>query len=236
MRRTSPSDVLRRLRALEDREQAKFDLRFFRTGPGDYGEGDLFLGIRVPQVRKLAREFSSLSLKGIEQLLASKWHEARLLALVIMVSQYKRADERVREAIFRAYLRNTHRINSWDLVDVSARDIVGEHLATSNRSLLTRLARSKSLWERRIAMVATHQFIRHGDLTETFRIAKILLRDEHDLIHKAAGWMLREAGKIDRAAEEAFLEKHGKQMPRTMLRYAIELFPEKLRRRFLART
>jgi len=143
MRSADPSDVLRRLRALEDREQAQFDLRFFRTGPGEYGEGDLFLGIRVPQVRKLAREFASLPLKGIEQLLASKWHEARLLALVIMVNQYKRAGKSARESIFRAYLRNTHRINNWDLVDVSARDIVGEHLVKSNRSLLTRLARSK---------------------------------------------------------------------------------------------
>ena len=234
MRSANPSDVLRRLRALEDRQQAQIYLWFFRTGPGDYGEGDHFLGIRVPVVRKLAREFATLPLKGIERLLSSKWHEARLLALIVMVHRYERGDDAAREAIFRAYLRNTHRINNWDLVDVSARDIVGAHLVKANRSLLTRMARSKSLWERRIAIIATHQFIRHGNLKDTFRIARILLRDEHDLIHKAAGWMLREAGKIDRAAEEAFLEKHTARMPRTMLRYAIELFPEKLRRRFLS--
>ena len=233
MRNVSPSDVIRRLRSLENREQARFNQRFFRTGPGEYGEGDLFLGLRVPQIRKLAREYSSLSLKGLETLLASKWHEARLLALVIMVDQYRRGDERLRDAIFRAYLRNTSRINSWDLVDASARDIVGAHLENSNRSLLTKLARSKLLWERRIAMIATHHFIRRGDLKDTLRIARMLLRDEHDLIHKAAGWMLREAAKMNRAAVETFLEEHATRMPRTMLRYAIERFPAKLRRRLM---
>ena len=235
MRSASQSDVLRRLRALENREQAKHHLRFFRTGPGQYGEGDQFLGLRVPQIRTLAKEFAALPLKELEKLLASKWHEARLLALVIMVDQYERADERVRDAIFRAYIRNTHRINNWDLVDASARDIVGAHLEKGSRALLTRFARSKSLWERRIAMIATHHFIRRGDVRVTFRIAKLLLRDKHDLIHKAAGWMLREAGKIDRAAEEKFLEAHAADMPRTMLRYAIERFPAAERAGYLAR-
>jgi 3-methyladenine DNA glycosylase AlkD len=172
----------------------------------------------------------------LKQLLASEWHEARLLALVIMVDQYERGDARVREALFRLYLRSTSHINSWDLVDVSARDIVGAHLEKKSRSLLTRLTRSKLIWERRIAIIATHHYITHGDLDDTFRIARLLLHDKHDLIHKAVGWMLREAGKRDRAAEEAFLHKHAADMPRTMLRYAIERFPPRLRRRFLAKS
>ncbi len=230
------SDALHRLESLENGEQARFNQRFFRTGPGEYGEGDRFLGIRVPRIRNFAREFRSLPLTDVERLLASKWHEARLLALVIMVDQYERGDDQARAKIFRAYLRNTKRINNWDLVDVSAARIVGAQLMTKDRSLLTRLARSKSLWERRIAIIATQHFIRNGEIDDTFRIAALLLTDKHDLIHKATGWMLREAGKHDRAAEEAFLAKHCATMPRTMLRYAIELFPPQLRRRFLTNT
>lgn len=228
-----PSDALRRLEELRDAAQAQVHQRFFRTGPGDYGEGDRFLGIRVPATRKLAREFRSLSLPAIEKLLASKWHEARLLALIVLTHQFERGDDAARGAIYRLYLRNTKRINNWDLVDVSAPRIVGPYLEKRDRSVLTRLARSKSLWERRIAILATQHFIRKGELEDTFRIAEILIDDEHDLIHKAAGWMLREAGKRDRKAEEAFLAKHYATMPRTMLRYAIELFPPALRRRFL---
>ena len=208
-------------------------LRFFRTGPGEYGEGDEFLGLKVPQIRKLAREFRALPLKEVEGLLKSKWHEARLLALVILVDQFERADERMRDAIFRLYLRSTKFINNWDLVDASAPHIVGAHI--KDRSLLTKLARSKSLWERRIAIVATQHFIRNHDLKDTFRLAKNLLDDKHDLIHKATGWMLREAGKRDRDALVAFLEEHATRMPRTMLRYAIEKFPPALRRRLMAK-
>ncbi len=215
---------------MRDPERAKLLLRFFRTGPGDYGEGDRFLGLRVPQMRAVASQFASMPLEGLEKMLASKWHEARMLALVIMTKQYERGDDAARDAIFRLYLANTHRINNWDLVDVSAPKIVGAHVAGRGGALLTRLAKSKSLWERRIAILAG---ARAG---ETFRIAKLLLHDAHDLIHKAVGWMLREAGKRDRAALESFLDEHAATMPRTMLRYAIEKFsPEERRRYLLAR-
>jgi 3-methyladenine DNA glycosylase AlkD len=225
--------ALRALRALGNPEMARVALRFFRTGPGEYGEGDRFIGIRVPAVRKLAREFRTLSLEDLQALLDSPLHEARLLALVVMIDQYERGDEASREATFRMYLDNTARINNWDLVDVSAPRIVGAHLREGSRAVLTRLAKSKSLWERRIAMLATHMFIRGGDTADAFRIARLLLRDEHDLIHKAAGWMLREAGKRDRAALERFLDEHAAVMPRTMLRYAIERFAPAERRRYL---
>ncbi len=179
----------------------------------------------------LAKKFRALPLSEIEALLKSKWHEARLLALVILVDQFERADEKMRERIFRLYLRMTKYISNWDLVDASAPKIVGAHI--KDRSLLTKLARSKSLWERRIAIVATQHFIRNGDLKDTFRIAKMLLDDKHDLIHKATGWMLREAGKRDREMLIEFLEEHAARMPRTMLRYAIEKFPPKMRKNFM---
>ena len=233
-RKKRASDPVAALLALRNPEQARFALRFFRTSPGEYGEGDHFLGLRVPQIRKLTSQFASLPLAAIRKLLASKWHEARLLALVIMNRQYDRGDDATREAIFRLYLDSTDRINNWDLVDVSAPNVVGAHLRDRSRKLLDKLARSKSLWERRIAVVATQHFIRRGDVADTFRIAKILLRDEHDLIHKATGWMLREAGKKDRDALVAFLGEHAATMPRTMLRYAIEKFSPAERARFMS--
>ncbi len=189
------ADAVRALRALANPERARFAQHFFRTGPGEYGEGDKFLGLRVPQVRKIARHFRSLALSEIETLLASPWHEVRLLALILMTWQYERGDERVRESIYRSYLAHTDRINSWDLVDVSAPHIVGAHLQNRSRSVLTRLARSKSLWERRIAILSTFHFMRNGEVAETLRIAEILRRDEHDLIRKAVRWMLNEVKK-----------------------------------------
>ncbi|MGZ8829021.1 MAG: DNA alkylation repair protein [Thermoanaerobaculia bacterium] len=225
----------RRLRELADPRRAKTSRWFFKTGPGHYGEGDRFLGLTVPQLRLIAREFRALPLAGLTRLLQSPWHEERLLALIIAMERYTRGDWQERDALFRFYLDNLEWVNNWDLVDVSAPAIVGTHLQDAKRSLLVRLARSKSLWERRVAIVATQHFIRNGDLADTFRIAKMLLRDEQDLIHKATGWMLREAGKKDRAALEKFLNEHAAKMPRTMLRYAIEKFPPALRRRFLAR-
>jgi 3-methyladenine DNA glycosylase AlkD len=230
----SPRGIERRLRALGDPERARHSLRFFRTGPGEYGEGDRFLGLTVPQLRAIAREVKDSSLETLEQLLQSPWHEVRLLALLVLVDQHRRGSGAVREAIHRLYLRNTHRVNNWDLVDCSAAQIVGAHLREGDRSLLARLARSASLWERRIAMIATADFIRRDDYGDALRIAEMLLGDTHDLIHKAAGWMLREVGKRDRAAEEAFLRQYASRMPRTMLRYAIERFPERLRRQYLA--
>jgi len=209
-------------------------LRFFKTAPGEYGGGDRFLGIRVPNLRRVAREFRSLSLKDVEELLASKWHEERLLALVILVNQYARASDAEREAIYRLYLASTQHINNWDLVDVSAAQIVGAYLLDRDRRVLYRLAKSRSVWERRIAIIATAWFIRADQFDDTFAIVERLLGDKHDLIHKAAGWMLREIGKRDREAEERFLRKYAPRMPRTMLRYAIERFPKALRQRYLA--
>src|SRR6185369_12512908 len=194
--------------------------RFFKTAPGEYGAGDRFLGLRVPQVRTIAARHQDLSLRDLSALLASPWHEERLLALFILTHQYARGDARRRQAIFDLYMRRTAKVNNWDLVDCSAGQIVGAHVYPRGRSRLTRLARSKLLWERRIAIMATFYSIRRGEFEDTFQIARLLLDDPHDLIHKAVGWMLREVGKQDRAAEEAFLRRHASRMPRTMLRYA----------------
>jgi len=228
------SAVRRRLRAFADPFRAAFVARFFKTGPGDYGQGDRFLGLQVPQLRGVAREFRSLSLADIRSLLASPWHEERLLALVILVDQFERGDDAQRKAIYALYMASTDRINNWDLVDVSAPQIVGGYLERRSRAPLYRLAKSKSIWERRIAIIATQHFIRLGEFDDTFALAAALLEDRHDLIHKASGWMLREAGKRDHAGLEAFLRENVARMPRTMLRYAIERFPEALRRKYLS--
>jgi 3-methyladenine DNA glycosylase AlkD len=222
-----------RLHEIGDPEHARFVAGYFRTGPGEYGHGDRFLGIRVPALRALVREYRGVSLDAATRLLRSEWHEARLLALLLLADAYKRGDADAREAIYRLYLKNLDRVNNWDLVDLSAPGIVGVHLAEADRSVLDELARSKVLWERRIAIIATQHFIRKGDFSTTLRIAEVLVDDRHDLIHKAVGWMLREVGDRDRAAEEAFLRRHHRTMPRTMLRYAIEKFPPDLRQRYL---
>jgi len=222
------------LRAFADRERAKFSLRFFKTAPGQYGAGDRFLGIRVPDVRRVAREFRSLPFDDIRALLASKWHEERLLALVILVLRYGRASDSERQTIYDLYLASTDRINNWDLVDVSAPQIVGAHLVERERSVLYQLSRSNDVWKRMIAVLATQKFIREGELDDTFAIAALLIDDKHDLIHKAVGWMLREAGKRDRARLEEFLDEFARCMPRTMLRYAIERLPNPLRQKYLA--
>jgi 3-methyladenine DNA glycosylase AlkD len=206
--------------------------RFFKTGPGEYGEGDRFLGLRVPAVRALARR-CELGDRAVRALLASPWHEDRLLALVVMTRAYARGDEARRQAIYDLYLEQTSRINNWDLVDVSAERIVGAHLFHRSRAPLDRLARSQSVWERRIAVIATFHFLRAGEPEPTLRLAHRLLRDPHDLIHKAVGWMLREVGKRDRARLEEFLSHHAPRMPRTMLRYAIERLPAARRRAWL---
>lgn len=222
-----------RLHEIGDPEHARFVAGYFRTGPGDYGHGDRFLGIRNPALRALVREYRGVSLAAAAALLHSEWHEARLLALLLLADAYKRGDADAREAIYRLYLKNLRYVNNWDLVDLSAPNIVGAHLAAGDRSPLDELARSEVLWERRIAIIATQHLIRKGDFSATLRIAEVLVDDRHDLIHKAAGWMLREVGDRDRAAEEAFLRRHHRTMPRTMLRYAIEKFPPDLRQRYL---
>ncbi len=208
--------------------------RFFKTGPDQYGAGDKFLGIVVPDQRQVARMFYQVAtLKEIESLLRSPWHEERLTALLILVAQFKRAPESARERIYKLYLKNTKYINNWDLVDLTAPNIVGEWLMQRDRKILYRLAKSKLLWNRRIAILATFTFIRAGQFTDTIKIAEILMTDKHDLIHKAVGWMLREMGKRDVVPLEVFLDKHVSHMPRTMLRYAIEKLPEHQRKYYL---
>lgn len=221
------------LRSLADPKRAEHTLGYFKCGPGEYGEGDLFLGIRVPDVRKLAKRFADASLSGVTELLHSEYHEARLLALFILVNRYAKADDATKKTIYDLYLANTDRINNWDLVDSSAPQIVGGWLYKRERSILYTLAKSDSLWERRIAVMATFFFIRKNEFADTLAIAKLLLNDTHDLIHKAVGWMLREIGNREREAEENFLKMHYQKMPRTMLRYAIEKFPEAKRQAYL---
>ena len=222
------------LQELGDPVRATHSLRFFKTGPGEYGEGDKFLGLTVPVMRTLVRKYRALADDAALKLLASPWHEERLVALLLLVDGYKRGDERRRQKIHRAYLANARWINNWDLVDSSAEHVVGPHLDAGDISLLEQLARSKNIWERRIAIVSTFHFIKRNEFRPTLRIATILLGDSHDLIHKAVGWMLREVGKRDRKTLDAFLKKHYRQLPRTMLRYAIERHPERTRKRYLA--
>lgn len=210
--------------------------RFFKTGAGEYGEGDVFLGVVVPQTRKLARTYREMGWVEVRKLLRSPYHEARLLGLFIMVEQYKKADPAGREKIFHRYMENRKAVNNWDLVDTTAPYIVGEWLIDKGdrkRGELFRLARSESLWDRRIAMISTFAWIRKGDFEDTIRLAELLLNDSHDLMHKAVGWMLREVGKRDEPVLETFLKEHAAGMPRTMLRYAIEKFPEKKRKRYM---
>jgi len=224
------------LYALADPADAIHLQRFFKTAPGEYGAGDKFLGLRVPALRKLVRDYGQLNDADALEMLASSWHEERLLALMLLVDGYDRGDESRREQIHRAYLEHTRYINNWDLVDASAEHIVGPHLEAREIALLERLARSDDIWERRIAIISTFHFIKRNEFAPTLKIARLLLEDSHDLIHKAVGWMLREVGKRDREVEDVFLRKHYRKMPRTMLRYAIERHPETLRKRYLART
>lgn len=229
----SLQEIHTKLQLLSDPQRAQISRRFFKTGPGEYGEGDLFVGIRVPELRKLSKEYQSLDLDQAIELLRSPIHEARLLALFILVHAYLKADASLQERIYGSYLENTRFINNWDLVDASAEHIVGRHLRYASRAPLHALAGSSVLWERRIAVMSTFHYIKQGEHSETLHIAAMLLRDPEDLIHKAVGWMLREIGKRDHSTEERFLKAHYKRMPRTMLRYAVEKFSEDLRQRYL---
>jgi len=229
--------ALRRdVKAAANPEDAIHLQRFFKTGPGQYGEGDRFLGIRVPTLRALARTYRSLPASDAVTLLQSKWHEERLLGLLLLVGLYHGGTPDDKQVIYDAYLGHTRHINNWDLVDASAEHIVGPHIGLSDLTVLERLAKSPDLWERRIAMIATFHWIKQGEFAPALRIAAMLLSDRHDLIHKAVGWMLREIGKRDRDVEVAFLRQHYKAMPRTALRYAIEHFPERQRQQYLAGT
>ena len=225
--------LVRRITGLGSPEKARLLMRFFKTGPGQYGEGDMFAGLTVPEIRSMAREYRGLPLRETVELLRSPVHEARLLALILLIQEYRNGDSALKSRIYGIYLENTMHINNWDLVDASAEHIIGAHVFGKSRELLYRLAVSDLLWERRIAIIATFFFIKSGSFEDTLRIAEMLLPDREDLIHKAVGWMLREVGKRDRAAEEAFLSRHYRNMPRTMLRYAIEKFPEQLRQKYL---
>lgn len=220
---------------LSDRKKAKILSRFFKTGKGHYGEGDIFAGLMVPQSRHMALKYKSLSLANIKKLLGSKVHEERLIALLILVSAFAKASADKQQKIFKFYLSNAKFVNNWDLVDLSAPKIVGAYLSARPKTILNKLAGSKNLWERRIAMVATYQFIKEKQFAKTLEIAKVLLTDKHDLIHKAVGWMLREVGKRDEKTLTGFLDRYKHQMPRTALRYAIERFPENRRKAYLAK-
>jgi 3-methyladenine DNA glycosylase AlkD len=226
--------VLTRLKSLADADIAIHSQRFFKTGKGEYGEGDHFLGIRVPVIRSEVKTLRDITLDETLKLLQSDLHEVRLFALLMLVEKFNKGGAETRGAIYRHYLEHLPWINNWDLIDSSAPYIVGAWLTNKERSPLYEMARSTHLWQRRIAILSTFHFIRNNDFDEALAIAALLVNDSHDLIHKAVGWMLREIGKREPAGEEAFLDRHAAQMPRTMLRYAIERLPEKRRKHYLA--
>ena len=226
-------EIRRKLRKLGNKQRAKVSQGFFKTAPGEYGEGDVFWGIKVPELRKLAKECQDITVKEVKQLVRSSIHEERLLALLILVLMYSKGNETTKKRIYELYLKNTKFINNWDLVDGSAEYIVGDFLMDKSKKPLYSLAKSSDLWERRIAIMSSFHFIKRHEFSQTLKISRMLLSDEEDLIHKAVGWMLREVGKRHLPTEEKFLKEHYKKMPRTMLRYAIEKFPESKRQRYL---
>ncbi len=226
-------EVRNRLRQLANKEKAVTLQGFFKTGPGEYGEGDVFLGITVPKLRKLVKECEGMPVTEMATLLKSGIHEERLLALLMLVREFSKGDAATQHKIYNLYRKNTRYINNWDLVDLSAPNIVGNYLLDKSRKPLYEFAKSRDLWKRRIAIMATLCFIKQNEFNEALIISKMLLADNHDLVHKAVGWMLREIGKRSLSVEEKFLKQHYKKMPRTMLRYAIERFPEAKRQRYL---
>lgn len=226
-------DLICELMKKSNKTQAEIYQRFFKTGPGEYGEGDVFIGIKVPEVRKIVKKYISLSLKEIKVLLDCRLHEVRLAAAILLTYQYKNADEKGKKAIYTFYIKNAKKLNNWDLVDVSSHRIVGEFILDKPRNILYELIENKDKWLRRIAMVSTYTLIKNNELKDTFNLAEILMKDNFDLSHKATGWMLREAGKKDIKKLKSFLNKHISWMPRTTLRYAIERFPEKERQKYL---
>ena len=233
MNRLKSIDLAKEVKKLSSKARAQGAARFFKTGPGEYGAGDIFAGLTVPECRVLAKKYLTLDLNEVKNLLTSPTHEIRLIGLLVLVAQFKTGDERLKTKIFNFYLANLNRVNNWDLVDLSAPNIAGVYLLNKPKNILTKLVRSKNLWARRTAIVATLTFIKAGQLNETFKLTKLLLKDEHDLIHKAMGWMLREAGKKDLSALEHFLKTNYSALPRTTLRYAIELLPKIKRQKYL---
>lgn len=231
--RVTAALVRKSLHALGDEKIAKHSARFFKTGKGEYGEGDRFIGVRVPEIRKQVRVFRDARISVAVSLLKSRWHEERLFAVLLLVDQYGRGTQNDKQAVFDAYLAHREYVNNWDIVDSSAHLIVGPYIESGARELLYELAAADTIWDRRIAMMATYHYIRQGDFADALKVARVLLCDRHDLIHKVVGWMLREIGKRDYDAEEEFLQRYYKKMPRTMLRYAIEKFPETRRKAYL---
>ncbi|MDR0894291.1 MAG: DNA alkylation repair protein [Prevotellaceae bacterium] len=227
--------IQQELEQYADPVKREFLPRFFKTGKGGYGEGDQFLGVVVPYTRLVAKRHKTEPFEVVAALLQSPWHECRLCALLMLVERFKKSSEDERRQIVDLYLSQTARINNWDLVDLSAPGIIGEYLTDKPRDLLYRLSASDLLWEQRIAVVSTYTLIKRGELFDTIALAERLLHHKHDLMHKAVGWMLREVGKRDKGLLEQFLEKYNKRMPRTMLRYAIEKFPDEERKRWMAR-
>lgn len=216
-----------------DLEKAKLSQRFFKTMKGEYGEGQKFLGIDTLIKRKIAKKYENLNLDDLQKLLGINIHDYKFIALVILINKFQKADERGQKKIFDLYIKNSKNINNWDLVDISAPNIVGQYLLNKDKKILYKLAKSENIWEKRISIISTFSFIRENQFEDTLRISEILLNDDHDLIHKAVGWMLREVGNKNRGVEEKFLKKHYRNMPRTMLRYAIEKFSENLRKSYL---
>ena len=225
--------IISDIQACAHPDKAKVYARFFKTGKGEYGEGDLFLGLTVPEQRALAKKYVDLSFEEIEELLYNKYHEHRLTGLIILVYKYEKASPEQREKIIDFYIKHKHRGNNWDLIDCVADKLLGKHLIDRDKSLLYELARSDSVWDRRIAIITTFEFIRHKKFDDTLRIAEILLHDKHDLIQKAVGWMLREVGKRDEKTLLKFLDAYAHEMPRTMLRYAIERLDSETKKKYL---
>ena len=230
----SYSKAKKLLKSFASEERRQSNMRFFKTGKGQYGEGDKFIGVTMPDTRKVVKKYWDISSSETLKFVKSPIHEERMLGLLILVEKHKRGDETTRKKVYEIYIKHFKYINNWDLVDVTAPYIIGMELKNKNNSQLTKWAKSKDLWTRRIAIIGTFYLTRQGELEEVYRISKILLKDDHDLIHKAVGWMLREAGKKDQKRLEQFLLVHGPKMPRTMLRYAIEKFEEKKRKQFLS--
>jgi len=233
------SKIISELKSLGSPERAKHSLRFFKTGPGQYGEGDLFYGLSVPEMRSAVRKYRDIGFDDIVELLHDRYHECRMIALLILVDRFERAEKKKdgieKKNIYDIYLGNTKYINNWDLVDVTAHKIVGAYLYDKDRKILYRLAKSDDLWKKRISIISTFYFIHRKDFSDTLKISEILVNDKHDLIQKAVGWMLREVGKRDQDVEEKFLKKHYRTMPRTMLRYAIERFDDKKKKFYMGR-
>lgn len=226
--------IIAELKSVPNKEKAEIFQRFFKTGKGEYGEGDTFAGIAVPEVRDISkRYFKEMTLEEVEYFVQHKIHEYRLFGLLTLTYTWKKADESKRKDIFDLYVKNLEYVNNWDLVDISAPNIVGEYLKEKDRAILYELAENNNLWKQRISIISTFSFIRNKDFVDTLNISEILLHHKHDLIHKAVGWMLREVGKRDQDVEEEFLKRYYKEMPRTMLRYAIERFEEEKRQRYL---